>query len=192
MALSKPWWEIVLDLLAGLLAKQDLRGAGATPAQMGSAGTFSTPLGSGYDRQAEEDRQRAAVVAYMRSKIGTPYLLGAEVLPGGEAEAGLLDCSEAVEISFRVAGLVIPDGSPYQYDYCRPVLAPKPGDLGFLYSEKWGRIGHVMVASEAGTVLHAVGGRGLVEDPVTLWEGISRWRGWRRHPDWACPAEDRA
>lgn len=192
MAKAKAWWEVLLDLLAGLLAKQELRDAGGTPAQLDRAVTVSMPLGSGYDRQAEEDRQRAAVVAYMRSKIGTPYKLGAEVAPGQEAEAGLLDCSESVEAAFRVAGMVIPDGSPYQYDHCRPVKAPKLGDLGFLWSDKWGRIGHVMVATDAGTVLHAVGGRGLVEDPVSLWEGIPRWRGWRRHPDWARPAEDRA
>lgn len=181
----------LLNILADLFAKQELREAGGTPAQLDRAVTLSVPLGSGYDRQAEEDRQRAAAVAYLRSKIGTPYLLGAEVAPGGEAEAGLLDCSEAVEVAYRVAGLAIPDGSPYQYEHCRPVIAPKPGDLGFLYSENWGRIGHVMVATAEGTVLHAVGGRGLVEDPVSLWEGIPRWRGWRRHPDWARPAEDR-
>ena len=58
MALSKPWWKIVLDLLAGLLSKQDLRRAGATSAQMDGVVTVSVPLGSGYD--VEEDRRMKA------------------------------------------------------------------------------------------------------------------------------------
>lgn len=153
-------------------------------------------LGSGYDREAEEVRQRAEVVAFMRSQLGKPYRLGAEVGPGFEEGADDWDCSEIVEAAFRRAGAepAMPDGSPFQFDACRPIAAHaiKPGDLGFLWSDKWGRIGHVWAYTGDGTVVHAVGGRGVVEDPSGQWEALPRFRGARRHPGWAWPEGERA
>ena len=170
------------DFLRGLLGRPGNPPAGVS---------VEVELGSGYDALAEEDRQRAAIVAFMRSQLGKHYRLGAEVEPGKEADAPEWDCSEAVEAAYRVAGVPgMPDGSPYQFDACVPVKAPKPGDLGFLWSDKWGRIGHVMVYIGSGYVIHAVGGRGVVEDPVSRWLESSRWKGWRRFRPFLCPPED--
>lgn len=154
--------------------------------------TAIVELGSGYDRQAEEDDQRRKIIEFMRSQKGKRYQLGIEVQPGHEADAAAWDCSEAVEAAYRLAGLLIPDGSNYQYDHCQAVKTPKAGDLGFLWSDKWGRIGHVMVCTGLGTVIHAMGGRGVVEDVQGWAEGHPRFRGWRRHPDFSRPPEDRA
>ena len=152
--------------------------------------SVSADLGSGYDALSEEDRQRAKICAHMRSRIGTKYKLGAEIQPGQENTAPETDCSEEVEAAYRVAGLTIPDGSPYQFNACVPIKVPKPGDLGFLWSDKWGRIGHVMVYMGSGYVIHAVGNRGVVEDPVARWLESSRWKGWRRFRPFLCPPED--
>lgn len=146
--------------------------------------------GTGYSVQAEENRKRAAIVAFIRSQLGRTYKLGVEVKPYTDSE--VWDCSEIVENSYTRAGVPIPDGSNYQHDHCRPVLSPIAADLGFLYSDKWKRIGHVLVYTGEGTVIHAVGGRGVVEDPRGMWEVHTRWRGWRRHPAFSRPKEDRA
>lgn len=103
-----------------------------------------------------------------------------------------IDCSELVQAAYHYAGLEIPDGSNYQYDFCRPVSAPEVGDLGFLWSDKWNRIGHVMIYKGNGMVIHAVGGKGVVDDYASNWESHARWRGWRRHPELARPPEERA
>jgi len=102
-----------------------------------------------------------------------------------------VDCSELVEAAYARAAMEIPDGSPYQFNFCRPVNEPEPGDLGFLWSDKWGRIGHVMIYVGGGMVIHAVGGRGVVEEPAAKYTASPRWRGWRRHPEFMRPREDR-
>lgn len=153
---------------------------------------ISIELGSGYDALAEEAAQRARIVDFMRSQVGKPYKLGVEISPGKEHEAVEWDCSEETEAAYRLAGLGLPDGSDNQYNVCQAVKHPRPGDLGFLWSDKWIRIGHVMIATESDTVIHAVGGRGVVEDPVSMWDTHARWRGWRRHPVFSRPPEDRA
>lgn len=101
-----------------------------------------------------------------------------------------LDCSELVEACFSCAGMSIPDGAMNQYFFCRPVGVPLAGDLGFLWSDKRNMIGHVMVSTGHGTVIHAVAGRGVVEDPDTVWTHNPRWRGWRRHPDFYIPTRN--
>lgn len=154
----------------------------------GGVGVVET-LGSGYSVAEEEMEKRARIVAFCRAQLGEKYHLGVEVAPGRESDEW--DCSEMVEAAYRDAGLSIPDGARFQFDACQEVPTPLPGDLGFLWSDKRGMIGHVMVATEAGTVVHAVGGRGVVEDDWTTWEANVRWRGWRRHVDLARPPEDR-
>lgn len=154
--------------------------------------SVSAQLGTGYDALAEEDRKRAEVCAFVRSQLGKHYHLGVEVQPGREQETPEWDCSELVEGAYRLVGHPIPDGSPFQFDATQPVKAPKPGDLGFLWSDAWERIGHVMVYVGGGHVIHAVGGRGVVEDEAHRWEGTARWKGWRRHHDFLCPPEERA
>lgn len=159
-------------------------------ADKGSVGV-SMELGSGYDREAEEKQQRGAVVAYMRSQIGDPYKYGAEIQPGHEAEATAGDCSEYVEAAFRVAGLYIPDGCVNQKAHCRRVKAPKLGDLLILKPNKNG-IPHVMVCTDDGSVIHALGGVGVVEQPLIQWADHVRFDGYYRHPDFSLPVEERA
>jgi cell wall-associated NlpC family hydrolase len=141
-------------------------------------------LGTGYSREQDEEDQRSRAVAFMRSQIGKGYSLGVEVKPGDEEDSPLWDCSEFTEAASRQAGWspVLPDGAWQQYDVCRPVDHPRAGDLGFLWSDKRGMIGHVMMATGHGTVIHAVIERGVVEDPAEMWSSHPRWRGWRRHP----------
>ena len=189
-AAHKPWWDWLLEFLAGAMTKQQL---GPLPPGTPAA-TWQTPIAAtGYDRTIEEDRQRAAVVAYMRSQVGDRYTYGAEILPGHEAEAETGDCSEYVEAAYRVAGLMIPDGVVNQRAYCRPVRAEcaRPGDLYILGPNAKG-IPHVLVYSGQGTVIHALGGKGVVEQPADQWLTHPRFEGVRRHPDWMRPPEDRA
>lgn len=188
---------LLLDLLKGFMAgqaaQQDLgrRGAGPVSAQGSLSVDASLPTLAPSVADDEAGR-RITVVEFMRSQLGKGYQLGVEVVPGHEDEAQSWDCSEAVEHAYREAGMRIPDGAQQQYDACQAVRRPLPGDLGFLWSDKRGMIGHVMVCATEGTVVHAVGGRGVVEDPSTQWEYHQRWRGWRRHVDFARPKEDRA
>lgn len=186
---SKSPFRVFLDILENLLL------GGMTDRALASAGaesnslkaTLKVGLPTGYDRASEEAAQRNAAVFFMRSQLGKGYRLGAEVKPGQEAAATEWDCSEETEAAARVAQWQprLPDGAQAQYDFCRPIDFPQAGDLGFLWSEVRGCIGHVMMATGQGTVIHAVGGRGVVEDPVHRWENHPRWRGWRQAPGFA-------
>jgi len=167
----KPWYEHLFDLLLSLMTKSSL-GPGAVSGSM--------VLPTGYSREADEAGQRAKIVAYCRRQMGKPYLLGAEVSPGEEGEVESWDCSELTEAAYRLAGQDLPDGAQQQYDATRVILSPLEGDLGFLWSDERGKIGHVMVYAGHGALIHAVGGRGVVEDPASNWEMHPRWRGWRR------------
>jgi cell wall-associated NlpC family hydrolase len=186
--------KALLNLLRGWLLSQ------ATEQQLAAGGIGGRVVtvhqdisATGYDRQAEETRQRQAIVAFARSQKGKPYRYAIEALPKYEAEAPAWDCSELVEASFRVAGLTMPDGCAYERPFCRPVKlhGPAPGgDLIFLEPNQHG-IPHVLLHSGDGTVVHAVSGRGVVEDPVSMWETHPRYAGTFRHPDFQRPPEDR-
>jgi len=136
--------------------------------------------GTGFDAQAAEEELRIRILQSMREDLGDQYKFGIEVLPGQDSD--LWDCSEKIEDAFRDAGEFIPDGAQNQHDFCRPVTSVKPCDLGFMWSDKRNCIGHVFMFSERGTVIHAVGGRGVVEDDAERWVGHKRFRGVRRHP----------
>lgn len=144
---------------------------------------------TGYKVSAAEALVRGQVLRSMREDLGDSYELGVEVEAGEESDSW--DCSEKVEDAFCDAGMEIPDGSYFQYDFCTPVVRYKPCDLGFLWSNKYKRIGHVFMLTERGTVIHAVGGRGVVEEPADRWLNHKRFRGVRRHPDFLCTKEDR-
>ena len=194
--MSKPWWLDLLETIFGGQAadaamRQQAGRAGLHPPAGAAFPVVSVPLGSGYDRKAEEWRQRAAVVSYLRSQLGDPYVYGKEIMPGHESEADGGDCSEYVEAAYRVAGLVIPDGCVNQRPYCRRVKAPKAGDLIFLNPNKNG-IPHVLTCTGEGTVVHALGGKGVVEQPLSIWELHQRFAGFYRHPSFMCPMEERA
>lgn len=164
-------------MLVGAITRQGLP-AGATTGGMDITAT-------GYSRSEEEDGKRAVIVAFMRSQLGKVYQLGTEVGVGKEDSATAWDCSELTEAAYRRIGHPLPDGAQQQYDETLPIVHPLPGDLGFLWSDTRGMIGHVMVYADHGALIHAVGGRGVVEDPSYRWETHPRWRGWRRHHDFA-------
>jgi cell wall-associated NlpC family hydrolase len=78
----------------------------------------------------------------------------------------------------------MPDGSWRQYDYTVETKEPKRGDLGFLWSESSGRIGHVEMYIGAGEVVGAVGGR-LRRVRLGVMSKVSEhknFKGWRKHP----------
>lgn len=166
------WHKELHDFLLGLLTKQKVPGGV----------TFSMELGSGYDKDAEEAEQRAKIVSFCRAQLGKPYKLGSEIT--NPAEALAWDCSELTELAYKRAGLGLPDGAVYQFNFCRPSTA-RAGDLWFLWSDTRKMIGHVGIYTGEGTVVHAMAGRGVVEDPVSQWENHVRFRGTRRHPDFS-------
>lgn len=179
-------WDSIFKAIAGAVAKPQTTGD-----PLFSASTVQHIEETGYSREAEENGQRRRLVEFCRSQKGKGYLLGVEVQPGQEYNTNLWDCSEEDEAAFRLEGMPFPDGAQAQYDFCRPVPAPKPGDLFFLWSDTRKCIGHVGMYTGEGTVVHAVKGRGVVEDPVGMWETHVRFRGWRRHPDFARSPEER-
>lgn len=179
----KPWYEHLFWELVSMITKRGL------PA---GAATVGVVPPTGYDREAEETLQRQRICAWAALQVGKPYRLAVEV-GYDEADPHEWDCSELAENAYRRNGLVLPDGSNYQYDYCRPVNEPLAGDLGFVWSEVWNRIGHVVMYMGDGSCIEA---RGKPISRVQIvgrhtWEGHARWRGWRRHPDFMRPPEDR-
>ncbi len=181
--MNKKWYEVLFWELVSLLTS-----AGLGP----TAQTVSVVLPTGYDRTTEEVRQRLDICAFVASQVGKPYHLGVEV-PLTDADPAEWDCSELTENAYRRAGLSLPDGSNYQYDFCQPVNNPLGGDLGFVWSDAWGRIGHVVVCMGDGSIVEARGKpvSHVQIAPMHDWESHPRWRGWRRHPDFARPKEDR-
>lgn len=188
------WVERLFEFLAGMLTKVELSKLTTDDKAIAGAVTIAvTPPTFSETRDVEEDRQRATVVAYMRSQKGDKYKYGAEILPGHEYEAEQGDCSEYNEAAFRVAGKFMPDGVVNQRAHCRRVKteALKPADLVILKPNAKG-IPHVMVCSGEGTVIHALGGVGVVEQPIWDWLNHVRFDGVWRHPEWARPPEERA
>ena len=185
------WWEVLLNTLVNLLTTNKLESLGAThgEASAGLTGMVNLPT-FGEDMGAEELRQRADLVSFMREQLGKTYHLGVEVT-NREHDSSEWDCSELTEAAYRLVHLMLPDGAQQQFDATDGVNKPRGGDLGFLWSDKRGMIGHVMMHTGEGTVVHAVGGRGVVEDEIERWETHPRWRGWRRHNDFSRPPEER-
>lgn len=177
----------LLDMLFGVLAERTAEPEGADPHT--AFGIAHEITATGYQVEAAEDLLRARILRSMREDLGDAYQLGVEVKMGEESD--LWDCSEKVEDAFRDAGEDIPDGARYQYEHCLPVVIIKPCDLGFLWSDKRGMIGHVFMFTDRGTVIHAVGGRGVVEEDAGRWLAHRRYRGARRHPVFLRPKEDR-
>lgn len=190
---EKSWPERILDSLLGGYVEA-AAGKVASDIVPGSGLGTVVPFGGVSDgaHAAKEAAQRAAIVAFCRGELGKPYLLGVEGDPGERMDAW--DCSEITQHAYAAAGLSLCDGSNFQHDFCLPIQteASKAGDLHFLWSDKWGRIGHVMVDSGDGTLLHALGGKGVVEQPKDQWLSHPRYRGARRHPEFSRPPEDRA
>ncbi len=172
--MKQPWYETLFWAMV-----KEFTTLGLGP----NAVSGAVVLPTGYSRQSDEDGKRQKIVDFMRSQLGKSYHLGVEVEWGQEGEAQEWDCSELTEAAYRLVSMPLPDGAQQQYDDTLEVREPLLGDLGFLWSDTRGKIGHVMVRSGPGAVIHAVGGRGVVEDLAARWETHPRWRGWRRHHD---------
>jgi len=183
---TKSWWDELLDFLAGLWAQP----AGA-PAEA-SAGVAVPICATGYDRDAEEAGKRVAIVAFCEEQLGKPYLFGTECDPAGPA-CDTWDCSELTENAYDRAGVRLPDGSGAQRAFCRRVLEPKAGDLGFLDPNAHG-VGHVELYDGAGSTIGAEGvkAKAVRRIPRTWIETHPRFAGWYRHPNFALPLEERA
>jgi cell wall-associated NlpC family hydrolase len=179
------WWDTLFDFMVKSQVQQDLHRMGGTPNM--DTFTASVPLGSGYDKQADDELKRKRICDFAKLQLGKPYHLGIEV-PFSDDNAGEWDCSELTENAYRRNGLTLPDGSNFQYDFCRPIEGfPKAADLGFVWSTAWNRIGHVIMALGDGTAIEARGKpvSKVQIIPVHEWESHPRWRGWRKHPELA-------
>lgn len=189
----RPWYVWLMDLLAGAFTKERLGGLTSDKDAVAGAltGQVALPTLSG-DRDSEDDAKREAMVAFMRSSVGDDYVFGAEIRDD-EADPKAGDCSEYMEAAHHRAGLEYPDGCVYQKAFMRGrrVRAPKPGDA-FFYGPNQQGIPHTGMYEGGGWCIHALGGKGVVRQPLVEVEGHPRFEGWWRHPDLAWPAEERA
>lgn len=188
--MSLPWWvQFLREIFLGAMTKEELH-RNLNGSVVGDAALTMALDSTLYSADAEEASKRAGIVQFCRMQLGDKYKLGVEVSKSGESTEW--DCSELVELAYLQYDMDMPDGSNFQYDHCQPVPSGKQGDLHFLWSDKWNRIGHVMVDTGAGTVIHAKGGVGVVEENLSDYLAHPRYRGCRRHPDFARAKNERA
>ena len=97
-----------------------------------------------------------------RAFLGAPYLWG------GMSERGI-DCSGLVHMSWRRLGRLVPRDADRQEAAGTPVAAPAYGDLAVYGADA---VTHIAFWLGAGRILHAAGGRGVVEEdePASLQE----------------------
>jgi gamma-D-glutamyl-L-lysine dipeptidyl-peptidase len=89
-----------------------------------------------------------------RAYLGTPYLWG------GMSEHGI-DCSGLVHMAWRRLGRLIPRDASQQAGAAASVEKPRPGDLAVYGADE---ITHIAFWLGGGRILHAAGGRGVVEE----------------------------
>ena len=95
-------------------------------------------------------------LAEARAYLGAPYLWG------GMTERGI-DCSGLVHMAFRRLGRLVPRDAYQQEAVGNPVERPARGDL-VTYGQGEAAT-HVAFWLGGGRILHAAGGRGVVEEP---------------------------
>ena len=90
-----------------------------------------------------------------RAYLGAPYLWG------GMSERGI-DCSGLVHMAWRRLGRLVPRDADQQAAVGAPVGEPAHGDLAVYGVEA---VTHIAFWLGSGRILHAAGGRSVVEEP---------------------------
>jgi len=89
-----------------------------------------------------------------RAFLGAPYLWG------GMSERGV-DCSGLVHLAWRRLGRLLPRDAHQQEDAGEPITEPAYGDLALYGADD---ATHIAFWLSDGRILHAAGGRGVVEE----------------------------
>jgi cell wall-associated NlpC family hydrolase len=112
-------------------------------------------LSAGSGAEWLPDVRHGDPVEEARAYLGAPYAWG------GMTERGI-DCSGLVHMAWRRLGRLIPRDAYQQAEAADPVLEPRYGDLAV-----YGRDSVTHIAFWLGDerILHAAGGRGVVEEP---------------------------
>lgn len=119
----KPWWEQLVDLLAGFLTERDLAAAGAGPAALAGSVTGRLDLGTGYSAEAERSKNVMLLLAACDKARGNPAWRPGQPSPGdthcnGNADEVATDCGYD-----RLHG---PDGKAFMADQQIAILAADP------------------------------------------------------------------
>lgn len=135
----------------------------------------------GGDVRAPEEAGIEELIAWSRSRLGTPYsqCLGPEARPEdpecppgtNRFGEGFFDCSGFVSAAFAWVGAAVPtttDAMAIDETFSRHLISDeydpsddRPGDILLMD-------GHVALSLGAGTVIHASGGQ-LIEEPLPTW-----------------------
>jgi len=89
-----------------------------------------------------------------RGYLGAPYLWGGMTARG-------IDCSGLVHMAYRRLGRLVPRDADHQEEVAEPVIQPRYGDL-VTYGAAHAT--HIAFWLEEGRILHAPGGRKVVEE----------------------------